>query len=448
MSTENSGFPTRDLPTFDPATLVACDTVHRDVYTSEAVHQIEVSRLFRRAWLYAGHQSELPTPGDYLSLDLARQPVVIIRQQDGSLVALHNRCAHKGTPVVTDRQGSTKGILRCAYHGWTYKPDGSLLNIPLRNAYDKTAFSFCDAAIGLKRITAVEEYQGFIFVRLSDTGPSLTDYFGEALKAIDNMVKRSPVGQLRLVQPPLRHRIACNWKIYLENINDAVHPVSAHQSAWATARQFWQGKAAEVPKPMAIEQMLPFGAGYDVLNNMGARILPNGHSFFGTKSNIHSNYAALSDYQLAMHAAYGKQASDQILGFQSQNTVLYPGLSVKPSPLSMRVLRPVSAGETILEVWAFEAIGAPPDLLERALTYNRVAFSPMSVVAHDDIHIFEAVQQCLVSDANPWISLHRDASPELLAVEGQQPIDINSANEGLMRNQFRAWANLMSENPA
>lgn len=424
--------------------LVRPDSVHRDVYISDAVFEAEQQHVFHQAWLFAGHGSELPAPGDYLTVRLGGMPLVLIRQPDNSVKALVNRCVHKGTALFTERTGHTTPLMRCPYHGWTYRTDGTLQNIPLRQHYDTSRFELCDAASGLARIANLVDYRGFLFVRLSDNGRSFAAYFGDALKAIDNMVDRSPEGRLTLVNPPLQHRIACNWKIYLENINDAMHPVSAHQSAWSTARRHWQGRAPDEPKPVAIEQMLPFGAGYQFFDQMGARILPNGHSFFGTDANIHTGYSAVDDYIRAMESAYGEARTREILGFRSQNTVLYPTLSVKPSPLSIRVLRPVSASETVLQVWAFDAAGAPRSLLERALTYNRIAFSPMSVVAHDDIHLFESIQQTLANGTNPWISLHRQASSHATADEGRVNRNVRSSDEALMRNQHRAWQAMIS----
>ena len=87
-------------------------------------------------------------------------------------------------------------------------------------------------------------------------------------------------------------------------------------------------------------------------------------------------------------------------------------------------------------------MGAPDLLLQRAMTYNRLVFSPMSVVAHDDVHLFESIQQGLQAMGNPWVSLHRNYQ----ATESAQTIaDTNSANEWLMRNQYRAWARAMQQ---
>ena len=119
----------------------------------------------------------------------------------------------------------------------------------------------------------------------------------------------------------------------------------------------------------------------------------------------------------------------------------FPSLSVKGSPQAIRVIRPLAADRTLIEAWSFRAEGAPDVLFERSLTYNRLVFSPMSVVAHDDVHLFESIQQALRAGSNPWVSLHRDFDPAEL--EGGTR-DVNGTNELLMRNQFRAWATFMA----
>ncbi|MEZ5650269.1 MAG: aromatic ring-hydroxylating dioxygenase subunit alpha [Burkholderiaceae bacterium] len=429
-----------------PAALVRHDRVHRDVYTSAQVFALEREHLFKRAWLFVGHTSQIPQPGDFIAREPAGQPLIVVRQPDGSIAALANRCLHKGAPLVSEERGNIARMLRCPYHGWAYRPDGSLLAIPLRESYEGTPLAADRDGQGLSRYPNLVDHRGFLFVRLASDGPSFEQWFGPALAALDNMADRSPEGRLEVVGTPLRHRIRCNWKIYLENINDAMHPVSAHRSAAVTAKRQWAGQPADAPKPMAIEQMLPFGSDYEFFDGMGASILPNGHSLFGTRFNIHTSYGALDDYQRAMHEAYGAERAQEILGFRSQNTILYPTLSVKSSPVALRLLWPIAVDETVLESWSFRPVGAPDTLLERALTYNRVAFSPMSVVAHDDVHLFEAIQKQLASDANPWVNLQRDGGDTArLDDEGAVRREVASGSEALMRNQFRAWQRMMSQ---
>ncbi|MBT2303303.1 Rieske 2Fe-2S domain-containing protein [Variovorax paradoxus] len=422
--------------------LVQDDRVHRDVYLSEELFALEQERFFAHTWLYVGHASQVPNAGDFWSLELAGRPVMMVRQPDGAVRVFYNRCAHKGTRLVTDESGNTGKFFRCPYHAWTYKLDGAPLAIPLKTGYEGTRLKECESGQGLTELKHTVVYRDFVFTRIADRGPDFEAYFGEVLQAIDNMVDRSPEGRLTAGGGVLRNIVHCNWKMYLENINDTVHPMSTHESATQAADALWQGRAADEPKPMAMEQILPFGSGYDFFDKMGGRVFANGHSVLGVNFSIHSNYAQLPDYEAAMHEAHGAERAMEILQRAPQNSVLFPSLSVKGSPQAIRVIRPLAANRTLIEAWSFRAAGAPDLLFERAMTYNRLVFSPMSVVAHDDVHLFESIQRGLAAEGNEWVSLHRNFDAAEL---GQDTITTNGTNELLMRNQFRAWAKYMTE---
>ena len=421
--------------------LVQEDRVHRDLYLSQELFELEQEHFFANTWTYLGHASQVPDAGDYLAQEIAGRPLMMVRQADGGIRVMFNRCAHKGSQLVSDSCGNAGKFFRCPYHAWSYKLDGSPLAIPIKTGYEGTRLKECESGQGLSAVPGVAVYRDFVFVRLSAKGSSFEDYFGEALRSIDNLVDRSPVGRLTLAGGAMRNIIHCNWKMYLENINDTVHPLSTHESATRAANALWAGKAPDAPKPMAMEQILPFGAGYEFFDNMGGRVLPHGHSVLGTRFSIHSNYARLGDYEEAMRAAHGEEKATQILTRSPQNSVLFPSLSVKGSPQAIRVIRPLAANRTLVEAWAFRAEGAPELLFERALSYNRLVFSPMSVVAHDDVHLFESMQKGLKAEGNEWVSLHRDHRAGDAEVA---PQDVNGTSELLMRNQFRAWADFMT----
>jgi phenylpropionate dioxygenase-like ring-hydroxylating dioxygenase large terminal subunit len=421
--------------------LVDDDRVHRDVYLSDELFALEQEHFFANTWLYVGHTSQVPNAGDFWSLDLAGRPVMMVRQADGGVRVLYNRCAHKGSRLVSDECGSAGKFFRCPYHAWTYKLDGAPLAIPLKSGYEGTRLKECESGRGLSELKHVAVYRDFVFARIADEGPEFGEYFGEVLGAIDNMVDRSPEGRLTVGGGVMRNIIHCNWKMYLENINDTVHPMSTHESATQAADALWQGRAPEEPKPMAMEQILPFGSGYEFFDKMGGRVFANGHSVLGVNFSIHSNYAQLPDYEAAMREAHGDERAMEILQRSPQNSVFFPSLSVKGSPQAIRVIRPLAANRTLIEAWSFRAAGAPDLLFERAMTYNRLVFSPMSVVAHDDVHLFESMQIGLHAEGNEWVSLHRNYDPAELA---QASITTNGTNELLMRNQFRAWAKFMT----
>jgi phenylpropionate dioxygenase-like ring-hydroxylating dioxygenase large terminal subunit len=425
----------------DISALVQDDRVHRDVYLSAELFALERQHFFANTWLYYGHASQVPNAGDYLAQEIAGRPLVMVRQPDGGIRVLYNRCAHKGTRLVSDETGNAGRFFRCPYHAWTYKLDGSPLAVPIKAGYEGTRLKDCESGQGMTALKHVAVYRDFVFVKLGDAGPNFESYFGEALRAIDNLADRSPLGKLRIEGGVLRNIVHCNWKMYLENINDTVHPLSTHESATAAASRLWEGQPADATKPMAMEQILPFGAGYDFFERMGGRVYPNGHSLLGVNFSIHSGYAALPEYEAAMRAAHGEARAAEILERSPQNALCFPSLALKSSPQAIRMIRPLAVDRTLIEAWSFRVEGAPDVLFQRSLTYNRLVFSPMSVVAHDDVHLFESIQQGLRAEGNEWISLHRGF--ERGELEGGTR-EVGGTNELLMRNQFRAWANFMT----
>jgi phenylpropionate dioxygenase-like ring-hydroxylating dioxygenase large terminal subunit len=340
----------------DVAALVQPDRVHRDVYTDPALFDLEMERLWSRTWIFIGHDSQIPEPGDYFTTNIGRQPVMMVRQTDGGVKVLRNRCAHKGAKLVSDTQGSVAQpggkFFRCPYHAWTYRLDGALRGVPLKGAYANTQFENCDAARGLSVLPS-ERYRGFVFARLSEDGPDFASYFGASLSSIDYMADRSPVGKLEVAGGVLRYMHDSNWKMFVENLNDTMHPMVAHESAAGTAKRLWADKPADEPKPMAIEQLIPFASGYGFFDKMGVRVFDNGHSYSGVHFSIHSNYAAMPQYEADMVAAYGEERARDILGTVRHNTVYYPSLTIKGAIQSIRVVRPIAVDKTLVDSAAY-----------------------------------------------------------------------------------------------
>lgn len=422
--------------------LVHEDEVHRDVYIDPELFALEQEHLFRNAWIYLGHDSQVPNPGDFYTADIAGRPLLMLRGGDGVLHVLYNRCAHKGAKVVNAVSGNTGTVLRCPYHGWTYRSDGTVRTIPLKGGYEGSRFEQCQASSGMVSVANVENYRGFVFVRLSEKGMDFRDYFGESLTSIDNMVDRSPEGRLEVAGGVLRYMHNCNWKMFIENLNDAMHPMVAHESSAGTAKALWSEQPPEAPKPMVIEQFVPFVSGYDFFEKMGVKIYENGHSYTGVNFSIHSKYSAVPAYEAAMIEAYGAERAHAILAEARHNTVYYPSLTIKGAIQAIRVARPIAVDRTVVESWTFRLVGAPEEILQRTLMYSRLINAPMSVVGHDDLLCYRAIQEGLASDGNDWVSLHRNFSAEeRRAITGVH----TGTSEVSMRGQFRAWARFMTD---
>ena len=155
---------------------------------------------------------------------------------------------------------------------------------------------------------------------------------------------------------------------------------------------------------------------------------------------IHSAYSPIKEYEDAMQRAYGEERAQQILGTVRHNTVYYPSLTIKGAIQSIRVARPLAADRTLIESWTFRLKGAPDSLLARTVMYNRLINSPMSVVGHDDLHAYRAIQEGLAAQGNEWVNLQRNYES---SEKEKREMVANGTSDLSMRNQFRAWRELM-----
>lgn len=421
--------------------LVRDQEVHRDVYVSEEVFQLEMEHMFPNSWVYVGHDSQVPNAGDYFGTTIGTQPVLLVRHTDGKVHVLHNRCPHKGTRITSETCGNTGKFFRCPYHAWSFKTDGSLLAIPLKKGYENTGFEQSHAAPGMAPVRHVENYRGFVFAKINDGGLGFEEFFGDSLSSLDNMIDRSPAGQLRVAGGVLRYMHNCNWKMLVENQTDTCHPMVAHESSAGTAVEVWKKAPPGTKKPMAVEIIAPFMSPYEFFENMGIRIWDNGHGHTGVHHSIHSDYSAIPGYLEKMTAAYGEDRAKAILRENRHNTVYFPNIMIKGPIQLLRHFKPIAANKTLVESWTFQLVDAPDMLLERTLMYNRLINAPTSIVGHDDLEMYERAQEGLHSNGNEWVNLQRLYSP---GEAEQTNVAINGTSEWPMRHQFRAWTKFMT----
>jgi len=434
------------------AALVRDNEVHKDCYIDDELFALEMRHLFANTWVYVGHASQVPNPGDYYATTVGDQPMVMVRLPEGGpagdITVLHNRCLHKGVQLVPEGAGHAGRMFRCPYHAWTYKLDGALQSQPLRQGYEHTGFELCEASRGMPRAGGVQVYRGFVFCRLAPEGIGFEDYFGQSLSTLDNMVDRSPEGKLEVAGGVLRYMHRCNWKMLVDNQTDTCHPMVAHESSAGTAVRVWQAAPAGTPKPMAVELFAPFVSPYEFFENMGIRVWPHGHGHTGVADSIHAAYSPIPGYWDAMVASYGEARAKQILGEVRHNTVYFPNIMVKGPIQTLRVFKPIAADRTLVESWTFRLVGAPDQLLERTLMYNRLINAPTSVVGHDDLEMYERAQAGLRSRGSDWINVARlyDPAEHARLGPGSPPegVTTNGTNEWQMRNQMRAWAHFMT----
>ncbi len=211
------------LDPFDPVhyrgvrkPLLEAETLPAWCYTSQAFHDREVARIFRKVWNFVGRADTLPGPGDYRAFDFAGVPVLLIRGGDRVVRAFVNVCRHRGTKLL-EGEGSTSAI-RCPYHSWTYDTRGALEIAPLM----EDTQGFAKSAYGLAPIR-LETWAGFLFIAFdADTEP-LSVFLGELPTVLGSYDFDAMVCVRRKT-----YDLACNWKVYVENAMESYHVPTVH----------------------------------------------------------------------------------------------------------------------------------------------------------------------------------------------------------------------------
>lgn len=423
--------------------MIRADRVDRRVYTDPEIFALEMDRIWGQAWIYVAHESQIPQPGDFFTTDLARQPVLLVRHDDATFHLFFNRCAHKGSKVIEKESGCAP-MLRCGYHGWTYRTDGICHYITGGDkAYEAVGERKESACMNLKKVPRVASYRGFIFASLSETAPELASWLGATATSIDNMVDRSPQGRLEVAGGVLRYHHDSNWKFFVENLNDLMHAMIAHQSSAQTARQL--GKkifAGSADMPMEIQILAPFAEDKAFFEKMGVHAFASGHSYSGGRTSIHASYSGLPEYDIAMENAYGRDRVQQILSLNRHNTIVYPGFTCKGAIQTIRVVKPVAVDETLIESWTFRLVGAPDEMLQRSILYCNLINSSANLVGPDDQEAYRRVQHGLRTQGERWVSHARYLGAEEPNEEGG--FSATGSSDLVFRNQFKAWREYMA----
>jgi phenylpropionate dioxygenase-like ring-hydroxylating dioxygenase large terminal subunit len=424
-----------------PETLVQPDRVHRRCYSDPGLFDLELINIFERTWVYCGHESQLANAGDFVRVQIGRQPMLMVRDECGAIQVLYNSCPHRGAQLCVRREGSVGREFICSYHGWRFDLGGRLTGVPIADGYRGTGMSPDNPAFSMKRAARVESYRGFVFARLVEQGPSLVEWLGGGRAAFDDMCDRSPEGEVEIV--PVCHRVLqkSNWKLFMENQVDVLHAGITHESTGRAAMAVEQQRQKETGAAPAEYKFLstlalPLGRFAEMLES---RNFPHGHSVIAAYLERPDDPEAL-EYERMMRDRYGAAKAEEILSRNVHHVVLYPCVSVQPPLLQLRVIRPLALDVTLSELWHFRLKGAPESMYRYPLGYFNLINSPSTMVNADDLENWSRCQRGVVA-AGEWISLHRGCGSEESAEGG---VIGKGGSEAPLRNQYQAWLKYMN----
>lgn len=186
-------------------------------YTDTTFRVLEDEHLFKRMWLYAAHDSELPTAGGYALRDIAGANILLTRGDDGIVRAFHNACRHRGAPVVRDDCGTAR-VLTCQFHSWSYDLCGELVRVP-----DERDFVDLDKSERGLRAVRCEAWGGWYFVNLDADAEPLLDW----LAPLPSLLPELAAAPFRVIDVK-KVELGCNWKILAEAFLEVYHARTIH----------------------------------------------------------------------------------------------------------------------------------------------------------------------------------------------------------------------------
>jgi phenylpropionate dioxygenase-like ring-hydroxylating dioxygenase large terminal subunit len=398
--TANAGSATLAGP--DYRRLIEPDRVHGSLYTDPRVFADELERIWYRTWVYVGHESEVPEPGDYAVKSIGPQSVIMTRDSTGTVHLLLNRCSHRANQICEAPRGNSRA-LRCQYHGWTFATDGTLLGYPFRQGYGGDG---AKAALGLGRVTQVASYRGFVFGSFAADGPTLAEHLGAATEVFDRLLRLSPEGEVRITAGWLQHMVQANWKLLVENETDGYHPQFVHASIFEVGQS-------------------GVGALYSEKSAATARDLGNGH----TEHDLRPQFRALNvplgwfgtteerlpGYVTTMRELHGDTVAREILIDGSPHAMIFPNLFI--AEIQMFVIQPLTVDRTVQHVTPLQFAGAP-DLNRRLLHQVSGSVGPAGLLLADDSEMYERNQRGAQSLTPEWLTLRRGLHRERIDEEG------------------------------
>jgi phenylpropionate dioxygenase-like ring-hydroxylating dioxygenase large terminal subunit len=203
--------------------------ISREIFVNDAIYLEELERVFARAWLFVGHESQVPSPGDYFVSCMGEESVILCRDRAGAIHVFLNSCRHRGMKVCRYDEGNT-AVFTCPYHGWSYGPDGRLVGVPYwREAYHA---SLDRSKWGLVEVAQLACYKGTVWATWDPKAPSFAEYLGDFRQYLDLTLDSwdGSDGGSEVLAGVQKWRIPCNWKFPAENFSgDSYHNIS-HRS--------------------------------------------------------------------------------------------------------------------------------------------------------------------------------------------------------------------------
>jgi ethylbenzene dioxygenase alpha subunit len=403
--------------------------IDRRIFWDPAIYERELQQLFARCWLFVAHESQVATPGAFITTYMGQDSVIVTRADSGAINVFLNSCPHRGNRVCFADSGEGRSFT-CNYHGWAFDLEGGLKKMPKMGLYKSTpGFRFEDW--GLKR-ARVESYKGLVFATFDDAAPSLDEWLGDFRWYLDAVLDAEEGGTEFLPGGATRSVMNCNWKFAADNFSgDIYHALWTHLGG--------------------SEPTLGRHGGVIVENERSWQVSVNGHGWEFNDSFL-GNAATMGDRDLLRYMRSRQEAiTARLGGFRANmwgsvaSATIFPNFSFLPGYFTFRTFQPKGPTKTEIHAWTLVPKNMPDDIKDRFRRGSMRTFSPSGILEMDDGENWEHSTSANAGFVTRNQTLCYAMAPGGAAPDEKLPGQVHSGqlSDANQRLFYRRWAELM-----
>ena len=416
--------------------------ISREIFSHAHVYEEELERVFTRAWLFVGHESQVPRPGDFFTSRMGTESVILTRDKKDRIHVFLNSCRHRGMKVCQYDHGNTQ-LFTCPYHSWSFTTEGKLFGVPqYKNLYEahlnKDDWSLVEVA-------QIHNYKGTIWATWDRNAPDFLTYLGESRTHLDLALdaRDGREGGSEVLMGVHKWIIPCNWKIAAENfLGDTYHNVS-HRSVDLVGI----GPSAEAGvkgrRDNELEHARHLWVNFPGGHGVHSAIVPEDSPFVDT----FQNNPVVADYFRRCHEERRQRLGEKARLMPFVGTI-FPNASFHGrQPRSICVWHPHGPNQT--EAWRFFLVDkdAPQEVKDFMRHYYMRYSGPAGMTEQDDMENWNYATSGSMGPIarrypyNYMQSLGTALPPGQAPVGGNVSMQVSEENP---RQFYRAWRNYMN----
>ena len=416
--------------------------ISREIFSDKAIFDEELERVFTRAWLFVGHESQIPNPGDFFTSRMGTESVILTRDKKNQVHVFLNSCRHRGMKVCQYDHGNT-ALFTCPYHSWSFTTEGKLFGVPQYKGLYEDHLNKEDWS--LVEVAKLHNYKGTIWATWDKDAPDFLTYLGDAKTHLDLALdcRDGREGGSEVLMGVHKWIIPCNWKLAAENfLGDTYHNVS-HRSVdlvgiGPSAEAGVKGRR-DNELEHAKHPWVNFPAGHGV----HSAIVPENTPFVNT----FQNNPEVGDYFRNCHDERQRRLGEQSRLMPFVGTI-FPNASFHGrQPRSICVWHP--HGPETTEAWRFFLVDkdAPQEVKDFMRQYYMRYSGPAGMTEQDDMENWNyatAGSRGPIARRYPYNymqSLGTVQPPGTGPVAGNVSTQVSEENP---RQFYRAWRNYMN----